>query len=93
MRIRSAGDLAATVKGRRKDLAISQAALAQRAGVARKSISELESGRTQPELALILRVLEQLGLAMEVVPRTDTRARARSRVIDLDAVINEHRRK
>jgi DNA-binding XRE family transcriptional regulator len=91
MRVRSAGDLAAIVKGRRKDLAISQAELAHRAGVARKSISELESGKTQPELNLALRVLEQLGLVIEVARDTD--ARTRKRAIDLDAVIEEHRRK
>lgn len=91
MRIRSTRDLAAVVKGRRKDLAISQAELAQRAGVARKSISELESGKTQPELALVLRVLEQLGLDIEVGRGAD--ARAQKRAIDLDTVIDEHRRK
>ncbi len=91
MRIRSTRDLAAAVRGRRKDLAISQAELARRAGVARKSISELESGKTQPELALVLRVLEQLGLVIEVGRGTD--ARAQKRAIDLDTVIEEHRRK
>lgn len=91
MRIRSAGDLAAIVKGRRKDLVISQAELAHRAGVARKSIGELESGKTQPELGLTLRVLEQLGLVIEVELGTD--ARSRKRVVDLDAVIEEYRRK
>lgn len=91
MRIRSTRDLAAVVKGRRKDLAVSQAELAQRAGVARKSISELESGKTQPELALVLRVLEQLGLDIEVGRGAD--AQAQKRTIDLDTVIDEHRRK
>ncbi len=91
MRIRSASDLAAAVRGRRKDLAITQAELARRAGVARKSIGELESGKTQPELALLLRVLEQLGLGLEVRPGTD--ARTRDRRVDLDAVLEEHRRK
>jgi len=91
MRIRAAHDLAAAVRGRRKDLALSQAELAHRAGVARKSISELESGKTQPKLALVLRVLEQLGLVIEV--GRDADARAQNRAIDLDAVIEAHRRR
>lgn len=91
MRIRSARDLAAAVRGRRKDLALSQAELAHRAGVARKSISELESGKTQPELALMLRVLEQLSLVLEVGRGAD--ARAQGRAVDLDALLEEHRRK
>lgn len=91
MRIRSTRDLAAAVRGRRKDLALSQAELAHRAGVARKSISELESGKTQPELALMLRVLEQLGLVLEVGRGAD--ARVQTRAVDLDAVLEAHRRK
>lgn len=91
MRIRAAHDLAAAVRGRRKDLAISQAELARRAGVARKSIGALESGKTQPELALMLRVLEPLGLVLEI--GRDADARARHRAVDLDAVLEEHRRK
>jgi len=92
MRIRSAHDLAAAVRGRRKELAISQAELAHRAGVARKSISEFESGKSEPELALVLRVLEQLGLAIEV-GRGDGGARAPRRAINLDTVIEQHRRR
>jgi len=91
MRIRSAGELGAVVKGRRTDLALSQAELARRAGVARKSIVELESGKTQPALGLILRVLEQLGLGLGVDP--GPAGRARKRAVDLDALLNEHRRK
>jgi len=91
MRIRSALDLAAAVRGRRKDLAISQAELAQRAGVARKTISELESGKTRPELDLVLRVLEQLDLAIDV--GRGASARAQRRAVDLDTLIDEHRRK
>ncbi len=91
MRIRSAGDLAAAVRGRRKDLAISQAELARRAGVARKSIVELESGKTQPELGLMLRVIEQLGLVIEI--GSGAKARASKRAVDLDALLEEHRRR
>lgn len=90
-RIRSTHDLASTVRGRRKELALSQAELARRAGVARKSISELETGKVAPEFGLALRVLEQLGLALEVGPGAGGPAARRS--IDLDAVIDEHRRK
>ena len=91
MRIRSAGELGAVVKGRRTDLALSQAELARRAGVARKSIVELESGKTQPELGLTLRVLEKLGLTLGV--DLGTEGRAQKRAVDLDTLLAEHRRK
>jgi ribosome-binding protein aMBF1 (putative translation factor) len=42
MTIRSIRDLAAAVRGRRKDLGMSQADLARRAGVSRKWIYEFE---------------------------------------------------
>lgn len=90
MRIRSAGELGAVVKGRRTDLRLTQAELARRAGVARKSIVELESGKTQPALGLTLRVLEQLGLGLGVDRGP---GRAQKRAVDLDALLAEHRRK
>lgn len=92
MKVRSARDLAAIVKGRRQDQALSQARLATRAGVARKSISELESGKSEPALRLTLRVLEALGLVLEVsVGRTS--ARQSKRAVDLDKVLEALRRK
>lgn len=91
LRIRSPGDLAAAVRGRRQDLGLTQAVLARRAGVARKSISELETGKASPELGLMLRVLEQVGLSLAVEAGEGTRTKGRE--IDLDAVIDEHRRK
>lgn len=91
MRIRSMDDLAAAVRGRRTDLALSQAELARRARVSRKSISELESAKTTPELDLVLRVLEQLDLDIDVGNRPTARPTGRN--IDLDALLEEHRRR
>lgn len=91
MPVRSALDLAAIVKGRRKELRLSQADLAERAGVARKSISELEGGKSRPELGLLLSVLEQLGLVLDVHGAPPKR-RAKG-AVDLDAVLEEHRRR
>jgi transcriptional regulator with XRE-family HTH domain len=89
--VRSAQDLAAIVKGRRKEIRLSQAELAARAGVARKSISELEGGKSRPELGLLLSVLEQLGLVLEIHGAPSER-RVRG-TVDLDAVLEEHRRR
>lgn len=91
--IRSPRDLAAVVRGRRKDLGLSQAELARQVGAARKTVSELESGRSVPEFGLVLRVLEQLGLAVGVDSAASVKAEAPKRTVDLDAVIEEHRAK
>jgi len=90
MTIRSIRDLAAAVRGRRIDLGMSQADLASRAGVSRKWIYEFEAGKSRAEFGLVLRVLEALGLALEVGTGGEARASAGGS-IDLDALIDEHR--
>lgn len=92
MAVRSIRDMAAAVRGRRQDLGLNQAALARRAGVSRKWISEFESGKSRAELGLVLRVLDALGLRLELREDFDGRARSRGRdAVDLDTLLNELR--
>ncbi len=91
MTIQTVRDLAAVVRGRRKDLGMNQAQLAARAGVSRKWIYEFEAGKPTAEFGLLLRVLDALGLALEVTPRPEADQSARGDTIDLDAVLDEHR--
>jgi HTH-type transcriptional regulator/antitoxin HipB len=91
MTVRSIRDLAAAVRGRRIDLGLSQADLASRAGVSRKWIYEFEAGKATAEFGLLLRVLDALGLALELAPNDDTRASGGGETVDLDALIDEHR--
>lgn len=62
-------EIAATVRNRRKDLGLSQAALAERAAVSRKWIYEFEAGKPTAELGLLLRVLDVLELELALVAR------------------------
>ena len=66
MRVYSVADVAAAVRGRRLDRGLSQSELAERCGVSRKWISEFEAGKATAEFALVLRVLEELGLMIEL---------------------------
>jgi HTH-type transcriptional regulator/antitoxin HipB len=91
MRIRAIRDVAAAMRGRRTDLGLSQAELARRAGISRKWISEFEAGKPTAEFGLVIRVLDELGMVLDVLngeevapPRTATR-------VDLDALLNEQR--
>jgi len=86
-RVQSIRDAAAAVRGRRKEAGLSQAALAQRAGVSRKWIYEFESGKSTAELGLLLRVLDALGLVLELSEVTG----ADIGDTDLDALLEEHR--
>lgn len=53
MRIRTAGDLAAVARGRRLDLGWTQAETAGRAGVSRKWLSDLETGKATVDLGVV----------------------------------------
>lgn len=72
---------------------MSQAELAARAGVSRKWVYEFEAGKPNAELGLLLRVLDALDLVLEVTPAEHAEAASRSEVVDLDALIDEHRRR
>jgi HTH-type transcriptional regulator / antitoxin HipB len=91
MTIRSIRDLTAAVRGRRKDLNMNQAELAERAGVSRKWIYEFEAGKPTAEFGLLLRVLDALGFDLELTPRGDAGGTDRDETVDLDALLNEHR--
>jgi y4mF family transcriptional regulator len=89
--IRSIRDLAAAVRGRRKDLGMNQAQLAERAGVSRKWIYEFEAGKATAEFGLLLSVLDELGLTLELTPRSETNQSGSGDTVDLDALLDEHR--
>lgn len=78
------------MRGRRTDLGMSQAELAKRAGVSRKWIYEFEAGKPTAEFGLLLRVLDALGLGIELTP-SDRAADAAETTVDLDAVVDEYR--
>jgi y4mF family transcriptional regulator len=92
--ITSIRDMAATVRGRRHDLGLSQADIARRAGVSRQWVSEFESGKPTAELRLVIRLLDAMGLRLCVDEREAGRQVSRPpvpREIDLDAVLDEYR--
>jgi HTH-type transcriptional regulator/antitoxin HipB len=86
--VRSIRDVASAVRGRRTDLGMSQAQLADRARVSRKWIYEFEAGKPSAELGLLLRVLEALDLALELTRGADATV---ADTVDLDAILDEHR--
>ena len=84
----------AAVLGRRRELGLSQAQLAERIGVSRKWVSEFERGKATAELGLVLRLLESLDLQLKVTPigRSDRAlADVASAPVDLDALLEEYR--
>ena len=90
-------EIRAVVRGRRKDLGLSQETLARRAGTSRKWLSEFERCTTTAvELPLVLRVLAALDLTVDI---TVNRAAARdepsaeqeqSGEVDLDEILHNY---
>jgi len=89
LRVRSIRDLASAARGRRLDLGLNQAELAKRAGVSRKWLVEFEAGKPSAELGLAMRVLDELGLALDVTSEAD--GSSSGGLVDLDTVLEEHR--
>jgi transcriptional regulator with XRE-family HTH domain len=74
-----AGD---AIKRARLQAGLTQHALAARAGTSQATISAYESGRKQPSLATLDRVLAATGSRLEVVPRERAVRRASRRELE-----------
>ncbi len=90
MHVRSIAAAAAAVRGRRLELSLSQDQLARRAGVSRKWVYEFEAGKPTAEFGHVLRVLDALDLRLDLA--TESARDAVPSAIDLDALLDEHRR-
>ena len=73
------------VKRARKDQGLSQVELAQRAGVGRPWLSELETGKRTAELGRALLVLSALDLAVTFAPVLD----GDGSTVDLGLILGE----
>lgn len=92
MRINSTADLAATLRGRRLALGLSQSALAARAGVSRDWLNSFERGKATVELQHVFRVIDALGLRCSL-ETPDGGAMRSGSSIDLDALLDDYRRR
>lgn len=69
MPIQTLRQLGLLVRSHRLSASLTQAALAERAGVSRWWVTTFESGKARAELDPVLRVLDALGLEIEILPR------------------------
>jgi y4mF family transcriptional regulator len=68
-RVRTVADLGAVVRRRRKEVQLTQAELAEVAGVGVRFVSELERGKPTAEMHKVLQVLSVLGVDLQVMTR------------------------
>ena len=94
MRLRTALDLGLTIRDHRRHRGLSQQALAERIGVSRQWVVEMEGGKERAEVGLVMRALLALGAELSVnlpgVPSHPSAAHLPK--IDLDAIIARARR-
>jgi y4mF family transcriptional regulator len=91
MKVNSMRDVAAAVRGRRKDLGLSQADLAARVGVSRAWVNAVEAGKPSVEFDLVLRLLYHLDLRLDLAKPGDLSDVSKARSVDLDALLDEYR--
>lgn len=93
MLIKTVKDLGLVIKEQRKKLGLGQQALADRVGVSRQWIVEIERGKPRAEIALLLRTVQALDLQLQVNSEdADMRQSAQSPIyFDLDEIINNAR--
>ncbi|MBC8068190.1 MAG: helix-turn-helix transcriptional regulator [Deltaproteobacteria bacterium] len=70
--VRTAQELGARVRARRRELGTTQVELAALSDVGPRFVVELERGKPTLELAKVLRVLDRLGLQLLVRKRGDS---------------------
>jgi HTH-type transcriptional regulator / antitoxin HipB len=68
MHARTAREVGAVIRERRRKLGWTQAQLADNVGVTRAWVIAIEKGKSRAELSLVLRAFASLGLVADVTP-------------------------
>lgn len=85
MYVRTAADLGAVIRDRRKQLKLDQAAFAKQIGVSRQWVIEIERGHPRAELGLVLRAVDALNIRLEA--SVDPANRRQPSTVDIDAIV------
>jgi HTH-type transcriptional regulator/antitoxin HipB len=93
MRIRTPADLGALIRERRRRLGLGQKSLAEKVGVSRQWIVEVERGKPRAEVSLVLRTLDALGIPLTGGDASKTENKSGPAPIDIDSIIASARGK
>jgi transcriptional regulator with XRE-family HTH domain len=81
--------LAATARGRREELGLTQQELATRIGASRNLVRRFEAGEGATSIAAVLRIVDALGLSLEIGTGPSERPTGS---LDLDSLLDAYRR-
>jgi HTH-type transcriptional regulator/antitoxin HipB len=92
--LRTPLDVGCAIRDQRRRLGLDQAELAQRIGVSRKWVIDVEKGKPRAEIGLILRALDALGLRLSLNPdQTPASPPPPVLSVDIDGVLDRLRSK
>ena len=86
MHIRRPEDIASLIRNAREAAKLSQQALAARLGVSRKWVNEIEQASSNAKISLVLRALNELGIALSASKEEGARGDTETQHIDIDAI-------
>jgi HTH-type transcriptional regulator / antitoxin HipB len=94
MRLRTSKDIGALIRQRRHELDLSQLELAERVGVSRQWVVDVERGKPRAELGLVLRTLDVLDVRLHVDggPQAKEKALSGPAGADVDAIVRAARK-
>ncbi|MGV7214836.1 helix-turn-helix domain-containing protein [Bradyrhizobium sp. UFLA05-112] len=93
MLIRTATDLGAIIRDRRKGLKLDQSSLAKRIGVSRQWVIEIEQGHARAELGLVLRALDALDIRLDASSEPSNSRTSEKTAVDINAIIAKARKR
>ncbi len=93
MRIRTPTDLGAMIRDRRTRLGLDQKSLADKVGVSRQWIVDVEKGKPRAEIGLLLRTIDALGILLAAGDAGTTKSRSGPPPVDIDSIIASAREK
>jgi HTH-type transcriptional regulator/antitoxin HipB len=93
MRVRTPADLGALIRDRRIKLGLDQRSLAQKVGVSRQWVVEVEKGKPRAEIGLLLRTIHALGILLTAETEAPGKKSGGSATVDIDSIIAAARAK
>jgi y4mF family transcriptional regulator len=88
MLIRTPTELGAIIRDKRKRLGLDQSTLANRIGVSRQWVIEIEHGHPRAELGLVLRALDALDIRFDASSNDITKGRSATKSgVDINAIL------
>ena len=87
MLIRTAADLGAVIRDKRKRLKLDQSTLAKRIGVSRQWVIEVEHGHPRAELGLVLRALDALDVRLDTGGEPAGSHASTKSAVDINAIV------